>query len=57
MRPSFRPKLFIDGEYTPAASGKTFPVLNPADNTPLAEMAEAGVEDPAPYRVRQRAEP
>ncbi len=45
MQPTFRSQLFIDGEYIPAASGKTFPVLNPANNTILTELAEAGVED------------
>jgi acyl-CoA reductase-like NAD-dependent aldehyde dehydrogenase len=45
MQPTFRSQLFIDGEYIPAASGKTFPVLNPANNTILIELAEAGVED------------
>src|SRR6266403_813726 len=45
MQPTFRSQLFIDGEYTPAASGKTFPVLNPANNEVLVEVAEAGVED------------
>ena len=45
MQPTFRSQLFIDGEYISAASGKTFPVLNPANNTILTELAEAGVED------------
>ena len=45
MQPTFRSQLFIDGEYTPAASGKTFPVLNPANNEVLVEVAEAGIED------------
>ena len=45
MQSTFRSQLFIDGEYIPAASGKTFPVLNPANNTILTELAEAGVED------------
>lgn len=45
MQPIFRSQLFIDGEYAPAASGKTFPVLNPATNEVLSELAEAGVED------------
>src|SRR3989442_13593324 len=45
MQPTFRSQLFIDGEYIPAASGKTFPVLNPATNEVLVEVAEAGVED------------
>jgi aminomuconate-semialdehyde/2-hydroxymuconate-6-semialdehyde dehydrogenase len=45
MEPRFRTQLFIDGEYVPAAKGKTFAVLNPANNAVLAEVAEAGVED------------
>jgi acyl-CoA reductase-like NAD-dependent aldehyde dehydrogenase len=45
MQPTLRSQLFIDGEYAPAASGKTFPVLNPATNEVLTELAEAGVDD------------
>jgi acyl-CoA reductase-like NAD-dependent aldehyde dehydrogenase len=45
MQPTLRSQLFIAGEYTPAASGKTFSVLNPANNEVLTELAEAGVED------------
>jgi acyl-CoA reductase-like NAD-dependent aldehyde dehydrogenase len=45
MQPTFRSQLFINGEYVPAASGKTFLVLNPANNEVLTELAEAGVED------------
>lgn len=45
MQPTLCSQLFINGEYVPAASGKTFPVLNPASNEVLTELAEAGVED------------
>jgi aminomuconate-semialdehyde/2-hydroxymuconate-6-semialdehyde dehydrogenase len=45
MQPTFRSQLFINGEYVSAAGGKTFPVLNPANNEMLTELAEAGVED------------
>jgi len=45
MQPTLRAQLFIGGEYVPAASGKTFPVLNPATNEVLTELAEASVED------------
>ena len=45
MQPTFRSQLFINGEYVSAASGKTFPVLNPANNETLTELAEADVED------------
>lgn len=37
--------LLIDGRSVPSASGKTFITTNPADNEPLAEVAEGGVED------------
>src|SRR5215510_2949486 len=45
MQPTFRAQLFINGGYVPAASGKTFSVLNPDNNEALTEIAEAGVED------------
>lgn len=45
MQPTFRSQLFIGGEYVFSASGKTFSVLNPANNEVLTELAEAGVED------------
>jgi len=45
MQPTLRSQLFIAGEYVPAASGKTFSVLNPATNEVLTELAEAGVDD------------
>jgi aminomuconate-semialdehyde/2-hydroxymuconate-6-semialdehyde dehydrogenase len=45
MQPAFRCQLFIAGEYVPAASGKTFPVRNPANNEVLVEVAEADIED------------
>ncbi len=37
--------LFIDGKFTPAKSGRTFPTLNPATGKKLAEIAEAGADD------------
>jgi aminomuconate-semialdehyde/2-hydroxymuconate-6-semialdehyde dehydrogenase len=37
--------LFIDGKEQPSASGESFQVLNPADNSLLAEVAKAGRED------------
>src|SRR5581483_8149662 len=40
-----RAGLFIDGKYVPAVSGETFQVLNPTDNSVLAEVAKAGRED------------
>jgi len=45
MEANLRSQLFINGEYAAAASGKTFPVLNPANNGLLTDLAEAGVED------------
>ena len=41
-RPS---KLYIDGDFKPAASGRTFPVYNPATGGILANVAEADRED------------
>jgi phenylacetaldehyde dehydrogenase len=38
-------KLLINGEWVAAASGKTFPVYNPATGTVLAQVAEADKED------------
>ena len=45
MQSTFRSQLFIDGEYVPAVSGKTFSILNPANNEVLTELAEAGIDD------------
>src|SRR2546430_6626164 len=38
-------KLFIDGQWTEAASGKTFETPNPATGETLANVAEGDVED------------
>src|SRR5580658_8570858 len=38
-------KLFIDGEWTEAASGKTFETPNPATGETLANVAEGDAED------------
>ena len=40
-----RVRLFIDGEETRAASGKTFANINPATGKTLAQVCEAGAED------------
>jgi phenylacetaldehyde dehydrogenase len=40
-----RSRLLIDGKLVEAASGKTFPVYNPATGTILAKVAEADAED------------
>ncbi len=37
--------LFIGGEFVEPRSGRWFPTVNPATEEPLAEVAEAGVED------------
>ena len=37
--------LLIDGQWVFAASGKTFPVFNPATGTVMAQVAEADRED------------
>ena len=37
--------MFIDGASTPAVSGKVFPVVNPATEEVIAEVAEGGPED------------
>ena len=38
-------KLFIDGELTDAASGKTYPNINPATEETMGQVADAGPED------------
>ena len=38
-------KLFIDGKWVDASSGKTFPTINPATGEVLAHIAEAGEVD------------
>jgi phenylacetaldehyde dehydrogenase len=42
---SKRHKLLIGGEWIDAASGKTFPVYNPATGEVIAQVAEGGKED------------
>src|SRR5215475_13957311 len=38
-------KLLVGGKWVAAASGKTFPVYNPATGTVMAQVAEADRED------------
>jgi len=38
-------KLLIDGQWVVAASGKTFPVYNPATGEVMAQVAEGEKED------------
>lgn len=37
--------MWIDGKAVPAVSGRTFPVVNPADGKVLADVCEGGLED------------
>jgi aldehyde dehydrogenase (NAD+) len=37
--------LFVAGEFTPAASGRTFETVNPATEEPIAQVAMAGAAD------------
>ncbi len=43
--PNFQTQLFINNEFVDAADGSTFEVLNPYDNSLLANVAEAKQED------------
>ena len=38
-------RMLIDGRFVPAASGKTFPVYNPATGEEVARVPEAEAED------------
>ncbi|MBS9375347.1 aldehyde dehydrogenase family protein [Rhodococcus sp. B50] len=38
-------RLFIDGEFREAKSGRRYPVINPADESVIAQAADAGTED------------
>jgi acyl-CoA reductase-like NAD-dependent aldehyde dehydrogenase len=38
-------RLLIDGQWADPRSGKTFATINPADESVIAQIAEAGVED------------
>ena len=49
-------KLLIDGEWVEAASGKTFPTINPATEEPLADIGYGEAEDiDAAVRAARRA--
>jgi len=43
--PPTETRLFIDGEFVDAVSGKTFPTINPATEEVIAEIAEADAAD------------
>jgi acyl-CoA reductase-like NAD-dependent aldehyde dehydrogenase len=40
-----RHQLFINGQFVGSASGETLPTLNPHDNSVIAEVSMAGIED------------
>ncbi len=42
--------LFIDGAWSPAAGGKTIPVLNPATGDPVGKVAHAERAECSPNR-------
>ena len=48
-------KLFINNEFVDAVSGKTFPTIDPSDETEIAQIAEADKADVdnAVYAARQ----
>ncbi len=48
-------ELLIDGKFVAAASGKTFPVYNPATGTAIAQVAEGEAEDMAALWLRRAA--
>jgi len=43
--PDMQTRLFIGGEFVDAADGATIDVLNPHDNSKIADVAMAGKED------------
>ena len=50
LQPAQRPQirqtqLFIDGQWTPAKSGKTFTTVNPATEDVIAQVAEGDAAD------------
>ncbi len=46
IRDTLRPaRLFIDGQWSDAASGATFPTVNPATEEPITSVAEGGAAD------------
>ena len=38
-------RLYIDGAFAPAADGRTFETMDPATETPLSQVADAGQPD------------
>src|SRR5687768_13476247 len=43
--PGTRGRLLIDGDWVPAADGRTFPTVDPATETPLGDVARGGSQD------------
>ena len=43
--PAARRQMFINGEWADAAGGETSPVINPATEEPIAEVAKGAAED------------
>src|SRR5579872_3743755 len=42
---TYHAQLFIDGEFTDAASGKTLEIINPATGSAIGQLADAGASD------------
>jgi len=38
-------QVFIGGQWRPCAGGRTLPLANPSDGSPLAEIARGGAAD------------
>ena len=47
MAAEFEGRLFIDGEFREAQSGRRFDVINPADESVVGTAADAAAEDVA----------
>lgn len=45
LRDLIRADNFIDGQWVPAASGKRFPVTDPATGKVITEVADSGPDD------------
>ena len=42
---TFEAQLFINGEFTDAASGRTMDIINPATGEVIGRLADAGAQD------------
>jgi acyl-CoA reductase-like NAD-dependent aldehyde dehydrogenase len=45
MPMTYHAQLFINGEFTDAASGKTLEIINPATGGVIGQLADAGADD------------